>query len=167
MTRTTKAFSVSLNLETAEALERAAASSGLSAGLKIAEIVESYFLDPENPEMAEDVKADLRLLRHLRDEAIKKMTAIKNKQGFSADITLKTFTACQGDAEWLQRYETYVRRNALATGNPRKTNANQTIGSRIKSKLGADDLIDTSGKVQRGRAPVGHIIQTYQLLRLP
>ncbi|WP_242154075.1 hypothetical protein [Sphingomonas sp. BAUL-RG-20F-R05-02] len=94
------------------------------------------------------------------------MIAIQDSQGFSSDITLKTFEACQNDQEWLHRYESYIRGHAVALGNPRKTNANQTIGSRIKSKLGATDLTDASGKIQRGRAPAGAVIQTYQLLSL-
>jgi hypothetical protein len=167
MNRTTKIYSVSLNLELAQAVERAASKDGLSAGLKIAEIVESHFLHPDNRELAEDTKADLLLLRWLRDKAIDKMIAIRDAQGFSSDITLKTFQACQNDQEWLHRYETYIRGHAVVPGNPRKTNANQTIGSRIKSKLGASDLSDASGKPLRGRAPGGTVIQTYQLLKLP
>lgn len=167
MNRTTKTYSVSLNLEIGQAVERVASKEGLSAGLKIAEIVESYFLHPDNRELAEDAKADLRLLRLLRDEAIDKMITIRDGQGFTSDITLKTFQACQDDQEWLHRYESYIRGHAVVPGNPRKTNANQTIGSRIKSKLGASDLCDASGKPQRGRAPGGTVIQTYQLLKLP
>lgn len=166
MTRTTKTFSVSLPLPIAEALERSAISDGLSSGLKIAEIVETHFLASDNDELAADAKSDLLRLRRLRDEAIEKMLEIHNREGFSADVTLKTFQACQADSEWLASYEKYIRGNALVPGNPRKTNANQTIGSRIKSKLRADDLVDASGKAQRGRAPVGSIIQTYQLLKV-
>ncbi|MBS0479242.1 MAG: hypothetical protein JSR79_08080 [Proteobacteria bacterium] len=68
---------------------------------------------------------------------------------------------------WLRDYETYIQGNPMMPGNPRKTNANQTIGSRIKSKLKAEDVKDDSGKILRGRAPIGTIIQTYQLLRRP
>lgn len=166
MNRTTKTFSVSLAMAIADALHRAAAKDGLSAGLKIAEIIESHFLDPQNDELPEEDRADLMLLRELRDDAIEKMLEIRNEQGFSRDITLKTFQACQSDGHWLDRYEKYIGGNALLPRNPRKTNANQTIGSRIKTKLGAEDLTDASGKIQRGRAPVGSIIQTYQLLIL-
>jgi predicted DNA-binding protein len=167
MSRTTKTFSVSLSLVLADALERAARNNGLSPSLKITEIVETHFLDSGASDLAEEAKADLRLLRLLRDEAIDKLVAICEEEGFSEDITLKTFQVCQNDASWLSNYEKYIRGGALDSGNPRKTNANQTIGSRIKSKLGADDLTDSTGKIQRGRAPAGSVIQTYQLLRLP
>ena len=166
MNRNSKTYSVSLAMVIADAIERTAANEGLSAGLKIAEIVESHFLNPKNHELPVDAKADLLLLRQLRDEAIGKMGEIEKRDGFTADITLKAFQACQNDPAWLKAYEKYLRGNALVPGNPRKTNANQTIGSRIKSKLRASDLTDGNGKAQRGRAPVGSIIQTYQLLRL-
>jgi hypothetical protein len=166
MNRTSKTFSLSLQLPIAMALERTASREGLSPGLKIADIVELYFLSKDNEDLDSEAKADLLLLRQLRDEAIEKMLEIQESDGFSADITLKTFRACQNDGRWLQLYERYVRGNAIVPGNPRKTNANQTIGSRIKSKLAANDLVDDSGKVQRGRAPAGSIIQTFQLLQL-
>ena len=166
MIRTSKTFSVSLSLPLAEAVDRTASRDKMSAGLRIADIVEKYFLHFEASELPEKVKTELSLLRGLRDEAIGKLNEIMNCEGFSETITLKTFQACQKDADWLERYEQYIRGYAIAAGNPRKTNANQTIGSRIKSELGARDLVDASGKLLRGRAPAGSIIQTYQLLQL-
>ena len=166
MMRTTKTFSVSLTLAVADAMERIAEKAGISVGLKIAEIVETHVINASDA-LDADVRADLKLLRDLREEAVSKMEHIRISQGFSADITLKTFQACQNDRNWLRDYETYIRGDAVSAGNPRKTNANQTIGSRIKSRLRAEDLTDMTGKAQRGRAPIGSIIQTYQLLRLP
>lgn len=166
MNRTTKTFSVSLNLSIADAVDDVAKREGLSPGLTIADIVERHFLSPGIDGLADDAKQDLALLRQLRDEAIVKMLELQDREGFSADITLKTFKACQQDDGWLRNYEKYIRGNAVVPGNSRKTNANQTIGSRIKSKLGANDLLDENGKAQRGRAPAGSIIQTYQLLKL-
>jgi hypothetical protein len=164
MNRTSKSYSVSLALPVADALEQEATAAGLSLGLKIADIVEKFV---ENSRfLPADAKADLKRLRWLRDTAIEKMEMIRERDGFSADITLRTFDACKADPHWIEEYERYVRGDPLIAGNPRKTNANQTIGSRIKSKLRARDLIDGSGKAQRGRAPTGAIIQTYQLLEI-
>lgn len=165
MNRTSKTFSVSLPIELADAVDRAANHNRLSSGLMIAEIIQEHFLRPDVSGLPDDAKEDLRLLQGLRNDAIDEMNKIREPNCFPEDITLKTFQACQNDLDWLKRYEKYIRGNALVPGNPRKTNANQTIGSRIKSNLGAEDVVDATGKVQRGRAPAGSIIQTYQLLR--
>lgn len=167
MDRTSKSFSTTLALGVAYGLESAARDANLTPGLMITDIVERYFLNEGSKYLEASAASDLKLLRDLRDQAISKMRSIETEDEIPADITLLTFQACQNDPEWLKVYEAYIQGPAAAHGNSRKTNANQTIGSRIKSALGAVDVTDASGKVQRGRAPVGSIIQTYQLLRRP
>ena len=165
MSRTAKTFAYSLNPEFASALVEAATAKGVTASALTAEVVENFLLEGGFVEPA--AAADLLLLRALRDDAIDKLHHLVSTEGFSADITRRTFQACQDDAAWLANYRTYVRDDPYRTGNPRKTNANQTIGSRIKSELQAVDVIDEFGKPARGRAPVGMIIQTYQMLQMP
>ncbi|MBS0479212.1 MAG: hypothetical protein JSR79_07930, partial [Proteobacteria bacterium] len=105
MSKTAKAYSVSLNSAIASALERTAFDEGLSPGLMIAEIVEKYFVDSNHSHLAADAKAELLLLRKLRDQAINKMASLKNGDDCAADITLQTFQACQNDPMWLREYE--------------------------------------------------------------
>ena len=164
MSRTTKTYSVSFPFPVAEALARVSSDNGTSPGLYIAELVEKALIENEHSGLSEEVRTELELLHWLRDEAMLKKDAIVERDGHIPDITLKTFQACYADANWRDRYEKYIGGDAVTTRNSRKTNANQTIGSRIKSSLGAEDVLNDAGKPERGKAPNGSIIQTYQIL---
>lgn len=159
--RTSQSLSLSLPIALVSILQHDATKAKRSVGEHIAAIVTDYLR--EAGLLPEEVQKDLDLLHHLRDQAIEKMESILAADGFSEDITLRVFQACKNDPAWLRSYEEYVQANPFQTGNPRKTNANQTIGNRIKSELGAHDLLDSNGKPARGRA-LGELIQTYQLL---
>lgn len=163
MPRLTQSFSFSLTHAAAAALEHDAVDSKNPIGEHIGGIVIEYLV--ANNLLSSTEAEDLRLLRSLREDAIEKMDEIVRNKGFDADITLQTFVACAEDDEWLKRYEKYIGGNPYKPGNPKKANANQTIGSRIKFVLGADDVTDENGKPMRGIAK-SQIIQTYQLLKL-
>ena len=160
--RTTKPYSFSIPLAAAEALDADAKRGGNSVGEHISSIVMNY-LEAQNL-LPEAIVEERALLRELRDEAIEKMWELDRQGKRDSAITLQTFQACAADPDWMQKYEIYIQGNAYKSGNPRKANANQTIGSRIKSELGAEDVLDDKGKPSRGRA-LGEIIQTYQLLK--
>ena len=157
--RTTKTFSFSLPIPVADVLEADANARDRTPGQHITDIVLGYLKGM----LPEAMRRELALLHELRDDAIEKLHGIRATEGLSKDITLRVFQACRADREWMAKYEEYIQGNPYQTGNPRKTNANQTIGSRIKSVLGASDMVDETGKPLRSRA-LKEVIQTYQLL---
>lgn len=162
--RTTKSYTFSVPLAVADGLENDPKREGASHSEHITSIVMNYL--EKAGLLPEPIMRERKLLRELRDEAIEKMWDIEREGGLDSAITLKTFHACALDDAWLAKYKEYIQDDqAYRTGNPRKTNANQTIGSRIKSVLGADDLLDENGRPLRARA-LKEIIQTYQLLKV-
>jgi hypothetical protein len=162
--RLTRTISFSVPEAVAASLSGVAKEAGLSPGALAAEIVTDWL--EQQALLPEELMKDRQMKRDLTDQAIAYMWDEMAANGFSSDITLKTFEACMRDPDWMKAYAVYINDDALASGNPRKAEINRTIGRLIKAALGADNASDSASSDDRGY-PLNMIIRSFQYLANP
>ena len=116
--------------------------------------------------VSEGEKEMLELYRNLSNRAADVARDLESREGFSPDITLRTFKACSQDPDWFAGYKRYVGGDAFASGNTRKASLNQNIGYRIKQAVGAELDLGPNGKKITVKVNA-EIIKSYSQLKKP
>jgi hypothetical protein len=161
MTTAEESQAVKLSLRLDSPIHAALQKEGQSKGREIGEHIQRILTEHAIHQKLLDEATGLEyeMMWSLVHRAVETARRIWRDNGFTPDITLKTFQKCMEDKLWAADYESYVKDNPYKHGNPRKSPINKEIGLRIRKGIGGRVKLSNGKPV---KTPVaGEIIQSY------
>lgn len=113
--------------------------------------------------MDRDASERIELSEKIIDAAVKKAQELYEIGEFDQHFVLTVFRRLMTDPEFRSEYEDLVGGDAYQSGLPGKSPINMYLGWYIKNAVGADPILDASGKPRRAQIQ-NEPIQSYTLL---